>query len=333
MAQGKFRAVLLDEAEGKVTASVQELDDARLPAGDVTIRVAYSTLNYKDGMVLSGIGRLVRAYPHVPGIDLAGTVEASDSPDFAPGDEVLCTGYRLGEVHWGGYAQRARLPAKWLVKLPEGLTVKRAMAIGTAGFTAMQSILALEKQGLTPAGEAEILVTGATGGVGSIAVAVLAKLGYRVAGSTGKAAEHDYLRSLGATTVIDRKELSEPSKRPLVSERWDGAIDSVGSHTLANVLASMKYGRSVAACGLAQGNDLPTTVIPFILRGVNLLGIESVMCPMPLRRAIWSRLVTDLPADKLDAATRVVPLEQVVAEGAGILKGAVRGRIVVDVNA
>lgn len=333
MAQGKFRAILLEEAEGKVKASVQELDDARLPAADVTIRVAYSTLNYKDGMVLAGIGRLVRDYPHVPGIDLAGTVEASDSPDFKPGDEVLCTGYRLGEIHWGGYAQRARLPSKWLVKLPSGLSAKHAMAVGTAGFTAMQSILALEQHGMKPGGDAEVLVTGATGGVGSVAVAVLAKLGYKVAGSTGKESEHDYLKALGATTIIDRKELSEPSKRPLASERWAGAVDSVGSHTLANVLAATKYGCSVATCGLAQGNDLPATVLPFILRGVNLLGIDSVMCPMPLRQEIWSRLVSDLPMEKLDSATKVVPLAQVIDEGAKILKGGVRGRIVVDVNA
>lgn len=332
MAQGTFKAVLLEEAEGKVKASVQQLDDARLPAGEVTIRVAYSTLNYKDGMVLAGIGRLVRDYPHVPGIDLAGTVEASDSPDFKVGDEVLCTGYRLGEIHWGGYAQRARLPAKWLVKLPQGLSTKHAMAIGTAGFTAMQCVLGLEKHGLTP-DAGEVLVTGATGGVGSVAVAILAKLGYTVVGSTGKDSEHDYLRSLGAASIIDRKELSEPSKRPLASERWAGAVDTVGSHTLANVLAAMKYGSSVAACGLAQGNDLPTTVIPFILRGVNLLGIDSVMCPMPLRQEIWSRLVRDLPAEKLDAATKIVPLAQVIEEGAKILKGGVRGRTVVDVNA
>ncbi len=332
MAQGTFKAVLLEEAEGKVKASVQQLDEARLPAGEVTIRVAYSTLNYKDGMVLAGIGRLVRDYPHVPGIDLAGTVEASDSPDFKVGDEVLCTGYRLGEIHWGGYAQRARLPAKWLVKLPQGLSTKHAMAIGTAGFTAMQCVLGLEKHGLTP-DAGEVLVTGATGGVGSVAVAILAKLGYSVVGSTGKESEHDYLKSLGAASIIDRKELSEPSKRPLASERWAGAVDTVGSHTLANVLAAMKYGSSVAACGLAQGNDLPTTVLPFILRGVNLLGIDSVMCPMPLRQEIWSRLVRDLPAEKLDTATKIVSLAQVIKEGTKILKGGVRGRTVVDVNA
>mgnify|MGYP001183637592 CR=1 FL=1 len=329
---GSFRAILLEEADGKVRASPQELDDARLPAGDVTVRVAYSTLNYKDGMILNGLGRLVRSYPHVPGIDLAGTVEASDSPDFKPGDQVICTGWRVGEIHWGGFAQRARLKSEWLVPMPDGLDPKRAMAIGTAGFTAMQSVIALEQHGLKP-GDGEVLVTGATGGVGSVAVAVLAKLGHNVVASTGKEAEADYLKSLGAAVIIDRKELSEAQKRPLLSERWAGAIDSVGSTTLANVLAATRYGRSVATCGVAGGNDLPTTVLPFILRGVNLLGIDSVMCPVPLRREIWRRLAQDLSKDKLDAAAQVIPLGQVIEAGGRILKGQVRGRLVVDVNA
>jgi acrylyl-CoA reductase (NADPH) len=268
----------------------------------------------------------------VPGIDVAGTVEASDSPAFKPGDKVVCTGWRVGEVHWGGYAQRARLKSEWLVPLPDGLDLKHAMAIGTAGFTAMQCILALEQHGLQP-GKGEVLVTGASGGVGSVAVSILAKLGYDVAASTGKLDQADYLKSLGATTIIDRKELSDAPKRPLSSERWAGAVDSVGSTTLAAVLASMKYGCSVAACGLAAGNDLPTTVVPFILRGVNLLGIDSVMCPMPLRREIWQRLVRDLPAAKLDEAMEVVPLAGAIEAGGKILRGEVRGRVVVDVNA
>ncbi len=329
---GSFTAILLEETDGKVTASVQRLDDARLPAGDVTVRVDYSTVNYKDGLILNGLGRLVRNYPHVPGIDLAGTVEASDSPDFKPGDRVVCTGWRVGETHWGGYAQRARLKAEWLVPLPQGLDTKRAMAIGTAGFTAMQSVIALERHGLTP-GDGEVLVTGASGGVGSVAVAILAKLGYRVVASTGKLDQTDYLTSLGAASVIDRKELSDAPKRPLLTERWAGAIDTVGSTTLAAVLAATRYGHSVAACGLAGGNDLPTTVIPFIIRGVNLLGIDSVMCPMPLRREVWNRLVQDLPMDKLDAATEVIPLAAAIEAGSRILKGGVRGRLVVDVNA
>ncbi len=327
-----FKAILLEETDGKVSATVSELGNDRLPAGDVTVRVAYSTLNYKDGMILNGLGRLVRQYPHVPGIDLAGTVESSESDAFKPGDQVVCTGWRVGEVHWGGYAQRARLKSEWLVPLPEGLDLKRAMAIGTAGFTAMQCILALEQHGLEPGEQGEVLVTGAAGGVGSVAVAILGKLGYKVVASTGRQQLGDYLKSLGASSIVDRKELSEPQKRPLLSERWAAAVDTVGSTTLANTLAGMRYGRSVAACGLAGGNDLPTTVLPFILRGVNLLGIDSVMCPMPLRREIWSRLARDLPTDKLDEATSVIPLADVVEAGGRILKGEVQGRVVVDVN-
>lgn len=327
-----FKALLLEENEGKVRAAIADVDEGRLPAGDVTVRVAYSTLNYKDGMVLKGIGRLVKEYPHVPGIDVAGTVERSDSPDFKAGDPVICTGWRVGEVHWGGYAQRARLKSEWLVKLPAGLTLQRAMAIGTAGFTAMQCILALEQHGLAPE-KGEVVVSGAAGGVGSVAVAILAKLGYKVAAVTGRRELETYLTGLGATTVLDRKELSEAPKRPMLSERWAGAVDTVGSTTLAAILASLRYGGSAAACGLAGGSDLPATVVPFLLRGINLLGIDSVFCPMPMRRAIWDRLTHDLPMDRLDQATTVVPLGEVVEAGGRILKGDVRGRIVVDVNA
>lgn len=327
-----FKAIWLEEAGGKVTATLKTLEEAALPQGDVTVAVEYSTLNYKDGLVLGGLGRLVRQYPHVPGIDFAGTVAASSSPRFKPGDKAILTGWRVGEVHWGGYAQKARVKADWLVPLPKGLTTLQAMAIGTAGFTAMLCVTALEAHGVSP-GKGEVLVSGAAGGVGSIATAVLAKLGYAVAVSTGRAETHAYLRSLGASTIIERAELAEKPTRPLLSERWTGAIDTVGGNTLANVLAQIKYRGSVAACGLAGGNDVPTTVLPFILRGVNLLGIDSVMCPADLRANAWQRLVRDLPLDKLDAMIQTVPLAQVPALGPEILKGRVRGRTVVDVNA
>lgn len=328
---GHFRAIVLTETEGKVSGRIESVEASRLPAGDVTVRVAYSGLNYKDGMILKGQGRLVRAYPHVPGIDVAGTVEASTAPAFKPGDRVICTGWRVGEVHWGGYGEMARLKSEWLLPLPAGLGLERAMAIGTAGFTAMQSLIALERHGLTPAA-GEVLVTGAAGGVGSVAIALLAGLGYKIAASTGRRALDAYLTGLGASTIVDRAELAEAAKRPLLAERWAGAIDSVGGTTLATVLASLKYGASVAACGLAGGSDLPTTVIPFLLRGVTLLGIDSVMCPMPLRQEIWGRLARDLPVDKLDAMTTVVPLGDLFDLAGEILKGQVRGRVVVDVN-
>ena len=330
-----FRAILLEESDGKVSASVQDLDESRLPsfgAGDVTVGVDYSTLNYKDGMILNGIGRLVRTYPHVPGVDFAGTVEASDHPDYKAGDRVVLTGWRVGEVTWGGHAQKARVKGDWLVPLPEDLGAKRALALGTAGFTAMLAVMALEDHGVTPEA-GEVLVTGAAGGVGSVAVAVLAKLGYRVAGSTGRSETYDYLRGLGAETIIDRSELSEPSKRPLESERWAGCIDSVGGTTLARVLAQMAYKGSVAAVGLAGGNALQTTVLPFLLRGVNLLGIDSVMCAGLRRRAAWERLVADLPMDKLDAMITEATLGDLPRLGGEILEGRVRGRVVVDVNA
>jgi acrylyl-CoA reductase (NADPH) len=326
-----FKALVLHEDGGKVTSRIERVEEARLPPGDVTVAVAYSTLNYKDGMILNGLGRLVRTYPHVPGIDFAGTVERSDSPDFAPGDEVVLTGWRVGEVQWGGYAEKARVKAGMLVKLPQGLTAKRAMAIGTAGFTAMLAVIALERHGLG-AGEGDVLVTGAAGGVGSIAVAVLAKLGHGVVASTGRPETHNYLRGLGAGAFVDRGQLAKPPARPLDSERWAGAVDAVGGTTLATVLTQLKYGASVAACGLAGGNDLPASVIPFLLRSVNLLGIDSVMCPADRRREAWDRLVRDLPMEKLDALSETVPLGDLPRLSQRILKGEVRGRIVVDVR-
>ncbi|MDA0702178.1 MAG: oxidoreductase [Proteobacteria bacterium] len=326
-----FKALVLEENDGKVAGAIQELDESRLPEGDVTVRVTHSTLNYKDGMVLKGIGRLVRNYPHIPGIDFAGTVEASDSPDYKPGDSVLLTGWRVGEAWWGGYAEKARVKSEWLVPMPKGLDARRAMAIGTAGFTSMLCVMALEDHGIMPA-SGEVLVTGAAGGVGSVAVAILAKLGYDVAASTGRAETHDYLRALGAKTIVDRAELSEGPAKPLLAERFAGAVDTVGSKTLVSVLAQIKYGGSVAACGLAQGPDLPGMVIPFLLRGVNLLGIDSVMCPAARRREAWGRLVKDLPAEALESAITEVPLEDLPGLADGILKGQVRGRTVVRIG-
>jgi acrylyl-CoA reductase (NADPH) len=327
-----FRALVLREVEGKVTAQIERLPESALPPGEVSVAVEYSTLNYKDGLILSGLGRLVRNYPHVPGIDFAGTVEASQSPEYKKGDKVILTGWRVGETQWGGYAEKARVKASQLVPLPEGLTTKRAMAIGTAGFTAMLAVMALEAHGLRP-GQGEVLVTGAAGGVGSIAIAILARLGHLVTAATGRPEQHDYLRGLGAAAFVARADLAKPVTRPLDSERWAGAVDAVGSTTLATVLTQLKYGASVAACGLAGGNDLPASVVPFLLRGVNLLGIDSVMCPLERRRVAWARLVCDLPSEKLDALTEVVPLAAVPALGKKIIAGGVRGRIVVDVRA
>ena len=327
-----FKALVLEENDGKVSASLQELEESRLPDGDVTVAVDYSTLNYKDGMIVNGIGRLVRHYPHVPGVDFAGTVSESAHPDFAAGDKVVLTGWRVGEAHWGGYAQKARVKGDWLVPLPKGLDAKRAMAIGTAGFTAMLAVMALEEHGVTPA-KGEVLVTGAAGGVGSVAVALLAKLGYQVAASTGRAETHDYLRTLGADNIVERAELAEPATRPLDKERWAGAIDSVGGTTLAHLLTQMAYRGSVAAVGLAGGNKLETTVIPFLLRGVNLLGIDSVMCPAAQRKAAWQRLTTDLPMEKLDGMINEATLGDLQHLAGEILKGQIKGRVVVDVNA
>lgn len=326
-----FKALVLEEKEGKVSGGVQELDDARLPPGDVTVAIDYSTLNYKDGMVLGGLGRLVRSYPHVPGIDFAGTVEASDTPAWKPGDKVVLTGWRVGELYWGGYAQKARVKGDWLVALPSSLTTKQAMAIGTAGFTSMLAVLALKAHKVTPA-SGDVLVTGAAGGVGSVATAILAKLGYRVVASTGRAETHDYLRSLGAADIIDRASIATPSGKPLDPERWAGCVDAVGGTTLAAILPQIRYRGSVAACGLAGGTKLDTTVIPFLLRGVNLLGIDSVMCPKEIREDAWRRLGSDLPLDKLDGMIETAGLTDLPRLGPQILGGKVKGRVVIDVN-
>ena len=329
-----FQALVLEKnAEGQAVAAIQDLDDSALPAGDVTVAVEYSTLNYKDGLCLSPSGSgLVRAYPHVAGIDFAGTVEASDDARYKPGDKVVLTGWRVGEVHWGGYATKARVKADWLVPLAAGLTARQAMAVGTAGLTSMLAVLALEDHGLTPAA-GEVLVTGAAGGVGSVAVALLAKLGYQVAAVTGRPETESYLRDLGAARIIARADLAETVKRPLEAELWAGCIDAVGGPMLARVLGQMKYGASVAAVGLAGGSGLPASVIPFLLRGVNLLGIDSVMRPFADRQRAWARIATDLPMDKLEAMIEPATLADLPTLGAAILKGEVKGRVVVDLRA
>ncbi len=327
------KALVINQGEDKkISHEVKEMAAADLMAGDVTVAVDYSTVNYKDGMVLNGLGRLVRNYPHIPGIDFAGTVEASDHPEFRPGQKVVLNGFGVGERHWGGYASKARVKGDWLVPLPETISTKDAMAIGTAGYTAMLCVMALQDHGVSP-DKGEVLVTGASGGVGSVAVALLGKLGYNVVASTGRPDNADYLKGLGATSLIDRAELSEPSDKPLLSERFAGVVDSVGDTTLANAIAQVKYGGSVAACGLAGGNALPSTVLPFILRGVNLLGVDSVMCPQPRRREAWRRLGIDLDLSKLEAMTTVEPLSALPELGGKILKGQLRGRTVIDVNA
>lgn len=325
-----FKAVLIEKDEAGYRAGVTEVDDAALPDGDVTVRVAYSTLNYKDGLAITGKGPVVRKFPMVPGIDLAGTVEASTHAGIAVGDKVVLNGWGVGEGHWGGLAQRARLKGDWLVPLPAAFTPRQAMAIGTAGYTAMLCVMALERHGVTPA-NGEVLVTGANGGVGSVAVALLAKLGYTVVASTGRPQEADYLKALGAAEIIDRAQLSAPGK-PLAKERWAGAVDTVGSHTLANVCASTKYRGAVAACGLAQGMDFPSSVAPFILRGVTLAGVDSVMAPRAERLEAWRRLAQDLDVARLELMTHEIGLGETVATAAALLEGKVRGRVVVDVN-
>jgi acrylyl-CoA reductase (NADPH) len=328
-----FRALVLDAGDGpQPVATIKDLDDAALPEGSVTVEVAHSTVNYKDGLAVVRGKPVVRSFPMVPGIDFAGTVSASSHEGIVVGQRVVLNGFGVGEGHWGGHAQRARVPGEWLVALPDALSTAQAMAIGTAGYTAMLCVMALERHGATPA-DGDVLVTGAAGGVGSVAIALLADRGYRVIASTGRPAEADYLRSLGAAELVDRSELSEPSKRPLGAERWAHAVDAVGSATLANVLASTKYGGVVAACGLAQGGDLPATVYPFILRGVTLAGVDSVMAPLALRREAWARLATELDLGKLAAMTTTIGLAEVPATCASILDGQVRGRVVVDVNA
>jgi acrylyl-CoA reductase (NADPH) len=326
---GTFKAIRIDKAEKGTTAALTEFDEAELMEGDVTVRVEWSTLNYKDGLAVTGKAPVVRRFPMIAGIDFAGTVEQSSHPQWKPGDKVVCTGWGMGETHLGAYAEKARVKGDWLVRLPEGMSARDAMAIGTAGFTAMLAVLALEKHGLTPVA-GPVVVTGAAGGVGSVATAVLSKLGYHVIASTGRVAETDYLKSLGAAEVIDRAELSAAAK-PLAKERWAGGIDSVGSATLANLLSMTKYGGAIAACGLAGGMDLPSSVAPFILRGVCLLGIDSVMCPIAPRKAAWQRLARDLDSRKLVEITHEIGLDQVIEAGAKILAGQVRGRIVVKI--
>ena len=326
-----MKALLVEkDDDGKTSASVQDIDEGRLPEGDVTVAVEYSTVNYKDGLCIGPGGGLVRHYPHVPGIDFAGTVEASDDARYKPGDKVVLTGWRVGEAHWGGYAEKARVKADWLVPLPEGLTTRQAMAVGTAGFTAMLAVMALEDHGLAPE-KGEVLVTGAAGGVGSVATAILANLGYEVAGVTGRPETEDYLKDLGASRIVPRDEINETVKRPLETETWAGCVDAVGGAMLARVLGQMKYGGSVAAVGLAGGAGLPATVIPFLLRGVNLLGIDSVMQPFENRQRAWKRIASDLPMDKLEAMVQPATLADLPKLGADILKGQIKGRVVVDV--
>jgi len=329
-----FKALVVnkDEDSGKTSAAVQKLSLEDLPEGEVTVAVEYSTVNYKDGLCIGPGGGLVRKYPHVPGIDFSGTVETSSDTRYKAGDKVVLTGWRVGEAHWGGYSQKARVRADWLVPLPDGLTTRQAMAVGTAGFTSMLAVMALEDHGLKP-GHGPVLVTGAAGGVGSVATAILANLGHEVAGVTGRPETADYLRGLGATQIVAREEINETVKRPLEGETWAGCVDAVGGAMLARVLGQMKYGASVAAVGLAGGAGLPATVIPFLLRGVNLLGIDSVMQPYDNRLRAWKRIAKDLPMDKLEAMVHPATLADLPELGADILKGQVKGRVVVDVNA
>ena len=331
MPEKTFKALLATQQDGQFRAAFEQIPMESLPEGDVLIRVAYSSLNYKDGLAVTGRPGVIRTYPMVPGIDLAGTVEQSSSPDFKPGDKVVVTGCGTSEVHWGGYAEYARLKSEWVVPLPGNMSFQQAMGIGTAGFTAMQSVMTLEEHGMAAGGE--VAVTGAGGGVGSVSIAILSRLGYRAVASTGRAELHDYLRKLGAAEIIDRGVLSAPSKRPLEKERWAGAIDSVGGDTLAGLLRSMAVHASIASCGLAGGNAFTATVFPFILRGVNILGIDSLRVPNAQRRRIWSRLSRDLDLTLLDSILHVEPLSRVIEFGEKIIHGQVRGRTVIDVDA
>ncbi len=326
-----FNALIVNKNEdGKTGAAVEQIELDALPAGDVTVAVEYSTVNYKDGLCIGPGGGLVRNYPHIPGIDFAGTVEASEDARYKAGDKVVLTGWRVGEAHWGGYSQKARVSGDWLVPLPSGLDTRQAMAVGTAGFTAMLAVMALEDHGIKGG---PVLVTGAAGGVGSVATAILAHLGHEVAAVTGRPETGDYLKGLGATQIVAREELNETTKRPLEAEVWGGCVDAVGGEMLARVLGQMKYGASVSAVGLAGGAGLPATVIPFLLRGVNLLGIDSVMQPYDNRLRAWERVATDLPMDKLEAMVQPAVLSDLPQLGRDILKGQVKGRVVVDVNA
>lgn len=330
-----FNALVMekDEESGLASPLIKQISEEDLPHGEVRVAVEFSTVNYKDGLCMSPKGGgLVRNYPHVPGIDFAGTVEESSDDRYKPGDKVVLTGWRVGEAHWGGYAQKASALADWLVPLPEGLSTRQAMAVGTAGFTAMLAVMALEDHGLAP-DRGPVLVTGAAGGVGSVATAILANLGYEVAAVTGRPETEGYLKALGATSIVPRDELNETTKRPLESETWAGCVDAVGGAMLARVLGQMKYGASVAAVGLAGGAGLPATVIPFLLRGVNLLGIDSVMQPFDNRLRAWQRVASDLPMDKLDAMIQPATLNDLPKLGADILNGQVKGRVVVDLNA
>ena len=324
-----FKAIVIDKSDSGQSVALKDFDETDLMDGDVTVRVEYSTINYKDGLAITGKAPVVRRFPMIAGVDFSGTVEQSSHPDWKPGDKVICNGWGMGETHLGAYAQKARVKGDWLVRLPATMSARDAMAIGTAGYTAMLCVMALEKAGVTP-DKGPVAVTGSAGGVGSVAVAILAKLGYQVVASTGRMQEAEYLKSLGASEVIDRAELSGPVK-PLARERFAGGVDSVGSTTLANLLSVTRYGGSVAACGLAGGMDLPASVAPFILRGVSLLGIDSVMCPLPKRQEAWKRLETDLDQRKLAAMTTEIGIGDVIATAPSIIGGGVRGRIVVNI--
>ena len=325
-----FKAILIDKQDGAQSARLSEVNETQLPEAAVTVRVEYSTINYKDGLAITGKSPVVRKFPMVPGIDFSGVVEASTNEAWRPGDRVLLNGWGVGEGHWGGLAQKARVNAEWLQRIPEQFTSKQAMAIGTAGYTASLSVHALVKQGLTP-DRGEVLVTGASGGVGSVAIALLARAGFKVVASTGKAAESEYLKALGAHQIIDRNELAQAGK-PLQKERWAAVVDSVGSHTLANACAQTRYRGLVTACGLAQGMDFPASVAPFILRGVSLLGIDSVMAPRELREEAWQRLARDLDVGLLDRISTTVGLAEALNAGQNIVSGKIRGRVIVDVN-
>jgi len=329
----EFRALLLEQGDDrKVSSSIQMVANDRLPQGDVTIAIKYSTLNYKDGMIIKGLGRLVREYPHVPGIDFCGVVEQSDSSEYKVGDEVILTGWRVGEIHWGGFATRARVKSDWLVPLPEGISLQQSMAIGTAGLTAMLAIMTLEDHGLTPDRDGQVLITGAAGGVGSVAVAVLASLGYDVAAGTGRSETHDYLKNLGATSIIGRDELAEVPNGPLAKERWIACIDNVGGTMLGNLLPAIAYWGTVASVGNAGGIEFSSNVLPFLLRGINLCGIDSNTCPKARRIEAWNRLARDLPVEKLQNGISVAGLADLPDLAGKILQGQVRGRVVIDVN-